>query len=1254
MKRLTSLIALVWALSGGMMSGLVFANPEGLIQSQGLSPVAPLVADGNALTINQMDTRAILHWQQFNIAPNEVTRFIQPSAQSIALNRIFDANPSQILGSLQANGSVILLNPNGVLFGLGAQVNVNGLIASSLHLSDEHFLNGRTLFEGSALGGAVKNAGTIETALGGFVYLLAPNVENSGVIRSPEGHIVLAAGTKAYLSNRPDGRGFLVEVSAPAGEALNLNAMIADGGRVNLFGRVVNQSGLIQANSIQEKAGRIELVATEQVLIKSGSRTLATGGSEGLSAGGTVIALADKKTGVTHFEAGAEIAVSGGLSGGAGGFAELSASDVRLGGHVWGAAQPGFQGGTLLIDPHDYVIDQTVFDSLIQNQSGLANIFFEAEHTLRVAGLTSDPASYAPPEGLTLRFTAGGDLVFSETRIGWDLSDPPSHLFDPSSPVWNLAGTAGNRIILEGSSLVGNGGRFDLRAGGNIEIRQLGSEHSYLWAALGGEILLKTGGDLIAPSALDRVFGWYSGIRLGPISGSGIEQRTASRLMIDVAGNFLGGRVDGVQAAPGFVLTGGTADVSVGGHIGAPTDYVNLTLGKGEIHMSAGKNIYLGLVQDLGLVEGVGLRIDPGNRVDLIAGGDIHLDPWLPQGSNSLDEFRLYYPASFLAQAGGSIFIEANLSFWPSLAGRIHFTATDTLEGKPDERNRPFIRLFPADPSHFAGLQDPSGIQRELKLAANSQEIEAHEAQPVRFVTQRGDIRNLVFDLNSPVVRKGFEIASGKDLSRVFVINMSVPEGTEGVVRAEGDIFLARSIESPGGGIVFSGEGHGVVRAGGDLNLGDSNGIRRYLGAGLIDLSVGGNLEMAESSIVSYDGASIRIHGLSGPESAVGGRVNVGTNAGVKIFDEYLGIITLRDGDIDIKATGDVDVNSSQVSAFGGNIRIESLEGNINAGFGSIDELTRFGIREVLVDKNGQPVLDQSGQLQFRVVREALVPGSGIFTYHADDPVPFPAYPPPPEPVLPPLIRTAEMERLEQEMIKRSVLGQDISLLEAAFKTEADLLSKAYQLEVDKAVAAAALRYEAVKAEHRKDWKLGDIHLKAGNGSVVVPPAGIRGRKLTIEAKNLDLQGGQISGDVQINVGSLTGGGSGLTGPVAGNIGSNVVTSISLPSIPSGGAAGGVSLGGLSGSTGSLSSASSGSVSTASSAVTAVQEKVVEQTRAEEPSVVATAGSAASRPEGGEGRTDGEEQLAKKKGSGRFRSLEIRRGVVIQVEVNEK
>src|SRR5206468_5653742 len=149
-------------------------------------------------------------------------------ASSAVLNRVTTQNPSVILGSLVSNGRVFLINPNGIAFGQGAMINVAGLAASTLNISDADFAAGRMRFAGTGLEGSLTNAGTIRTPDGGHVYLIAPNVRNeaSGVITSPKGEVVIAAGKTVELVNAqtPDIR---VEYTAPASEAVNAGQIVA-------------------------------------------------------------------------------------------------------------------------------------------------------------------------------------------------------------------------------------------------------------------------------------------------------------------------------------------------------------------------------------------------------------------------------------------------------------------------------------------------------------------------------------------------------------------------------------------------------------------------------------------------------------------------------------------------------------------------------------------------------------------------------------------------------------------------------------------------------------------------------------------------------------------------------------------------------------------------------------------------------------------------------------------------------------------
>ena len=259
---------------------------------------------GKVMTITN-SPNAIINWQNFSINADETTRFVQQSANSSVLNRITGQDPSRILGALQSNGRVFLINPNGILFGQGARVDVNGLVASSLAISNDDFKAGRLKFADDAgkasnagKAGKVSNQGSIQTAQGGQVFLIAPTVENSGVITSPKGEVMLAAGHAVQLvdSANPD---LHVVVSAPENRALNLGEIIAQAGKVGIFGALVNQRGSVNANSaVQGENGKILFKATRDALLEAGSVTSAINIADSAGKGGQ-IAVVGQRVGVT-------------------------------------------------------------------------------------------------------------------------------------------------------------------------------------------------------------------------------------------------------------------------------------------------------------------------------------------------------------------------------------------------------------------------------------------------------------------------------------------------------------------------------------------------------------------------------------------------------------------------------------------------------------------------------------------------------------------------------------------------------------------------------------------------------------------------------------------------------------------------------------------------------------------------------------------------------------------------------------------
>ena len=173
---------------------LAQAAPQGAQVVSGQAVVKQSSQAGQSVTIvTQTSNKATLNWQQFNVGPTEVVKFAQPGAASVAINRISDPNGSRILGQLSANGQVWLINPAGLYFGQGAQVNVGGLVASTLNLSEN---TKPYQLEGAVSAGnnsaSVVNEGRIQTAEGGYAALMAGNVSNPGSITSPGGRILLS------------------------------------------------------------------------------------------------------------------------------------------------------------------------------------------------------------------------------------------------------------------------------------------------------------------------------------------------------------------------------------------------------------------------------------------------------------------------------------------------------------------------------------------------------------------------------------------------------------------------------------------------------------------------------------------------------------------------------------------------------------------------------------------------------------------------------------------------------------------------------------------------------------------------------------------------------------------------------------------------------------------------------------------------------------------------------------------------------
>ena len=272
-------------IAGCFAVGPVWANPTG---AQIVSGQVSISNNGKVLTVTN-SPGSIINWQNFSIGSGELTQFLQQSSSSAVLNRIVGQNPSQIFGALQSNGKVYLINPNGIMFGAGSQVNVASLVASSVDISNADFTAGKLNFSAPATAtlGSVVNQGSISTPAGGSIYLIAPQVQNSGILTSPQGEIYLAAGHSVQLVDGGDPN-LQVVISAPTDQALNLGQVVAQGGKIGIYGALVNQNGVVNADSaVLGQNGEIVFKSSQTTMLADNSVTSAQGTGGGTT-GGTI------------------------------------------------------------------------------------------------------------------------------------------------------------------------------------------------------------------------------------------------------------------------------------------------------------------------------------------------------------------------------------------------------------------------------------------------------------------------------------------------------------------------------------------------------------------------------------------------------------------------------------------------------------------------------------------------------------------------------------------------------------------------------------------------------------------------------------------------------------------------------------------------------------------------------------------------------------------------------------------------------
>lgn len=579
------------ALSLGASS--VDAMPEGGVVRSGSGSVTQ---NGKEMTIRQDSGRLAMDWTGFSVGKDETVRFQQPGKDALALNRVTGNQQSVIDGSLLSNGHVLLVNPNGVVIGKNASIDVGGLVASTAQVKDnfmKEFGNSTGAFSlGGVSDGKIINEGTIK-AEGGLVALHAAKVENSGTISNTGGSAVLAAADTLTLTPDADGKlNFTVDGKAAEASALNKGAITADGGTIvmtadsasDVMSTVVNNSGTLQAKTLRKnEKGQILLEGGDKGQVEVSGTLDASGTEEGQSAGN--IKVIGEKT-IVHD--GTNLLARGNVDGGK---IETSGDVLNLGDNL-NIDASGNRGshGTWLLDPLEVVISESKPSSADHEYGTIVG---------DTNGKTKNNVIYNdPPSGQNANNSYNSTTWINSKQVGTILSKGTDVMIQAISSSGAASITLESPIDITVSNSASKNPTFTLEANRNITINQnitaessgkglnimlnADTDGDNIGAVImnadvttnGGWFKSATGGNVThtygTSDADKKNYGTYNGVTVGggPIHGG------------STVGTYFGGKDTAKQAENRFIKTNGGA-ITLNGEVAIGLNGGTLTLDTG-------------------------------------------------------------------------------------------------------------------------------------------------------------------------------------------------------------------------------------------------------------------------------------------------------------------------------------------------------------------------------------------------------------------------------------------------------------------------------------------------------------------------------------------------------------------------------------------------------------------------------------------------------------------------------------------------
>ncbi|WP_417069668.1 filamentous hemagglutinin N-terminal domain-containing protein [Niveibacterium terrae] len=919
-----ALSQLSMAVSALLAGSMAYGNPSGgqvVAGSATITNGAP-----GTQNIFQQSNRAIINWQGFSIAANETVNFVQPSASSVTLNRVLGNDPSAIFGRLNANGSVMLVNPNGIVFGAGSRVDVGGLVASTANIRDKDFMAGRYAFTQASPStqAAIENHGHISIKDSGLAAMVAPRVRNAGVIEARLGRVALGAANTFTLDFHGDGLlsfGAGAAISeAPGGDGalvINSGEIRAEGGNVLLTARalkgvvdqVINTSGLISATTVSGENGRIVLSGGDAGTVAIGGRIDASAALGGQ--GGTVVATGEHVAvmGGTLIDAsgrngGGEIALgSTGLTDSANRFANKSQSvTVAAGAELNADATGQGDGGTVTL----WSKDQTVFAGNL---------------SARGAGQGGDGGFAEVSSQNNIELTGGVDLRATQGKTGTLLIDPTDLRIVDAASGGSQDGNAGDGNVASGDANQGSGGTLNTVSRGLLESIS-GSANIVLQAT--GQITV----DAMAGGLISLATTAGHGFTLQSTLSNGIRFVDANTEVRTQGGNItleaLGigstlANIGKLSSNGGAVTLRATGDVQLGGAINAGSGAVQVQTTVGSITNA-----------------GATAPLVSGNSVTLTAGGGN-----IGAAGNAIST----HTTQLGLEAGGSIHAASDMALASLSVNALHVapgTHTYNISGTGLNFQLTDGSAVNASQITLSGLNLTLASDRDLTLGdinVGAGTVSARSSGGNLFGTAGSAVTagSITLSANGSTGNNG-AIGSGAQAINTATSALSATSGTGGAYVANTGMLALNTLNTRGSSSITS---TGTLTAG-NVNAGSATLALGSTGGSVLDDGnsttriAAGTLQLSAGGAIGSSGARVSTNASTLSANAALGGIYAATSANSSVLSS----ITSGNGAIDITTGGSSTLTSltSSTSSASNSITVAATGtgsmsvGTVNAG----------------------------------------------------------------------------------------------------------------------------------------------------------------------------------------------------------------------------------------------------------------------------------------------------------------------------------